>query len=113
MTEKGYPWDSYQEDKREYGAQDLANAFSAIVKNGVVHPETGFLVEPLSGNTVRVGAGTAWINGHMITILGYEDIEIPYEPYYPSQGPEYGRLILRCREETEYRDFQIAFKMPL
>lgn len=109
MMEKGYPWDSYQEDKREYGAQDLANAFAAIVQNGVVNEAEDFLVEPLSGNTVRVGAGTAWINGHTVSILGYEDIAIPYEGN-TSGATRYGRLVLRCREETEYRDFEIVFK---
>lgn len=40
--DKGYPWDSYQGDVREYGAQDLANAFQKIMKNGVVNQLTDF-----------------------------------------------------------------------
>ena len=55
--DKGYPWDSYQGDVREYGAQDLANAFQKIMKNGVVNQLTDFPVTPQSDNKVRVGAG--------------------------------------------------------
>ena len=55
--DKGYPWDSYQGDVREYGAQDLANAFQKIMKNGVVNQLTDFPVTPQSGNIVRVGSG--------------------------------------------------------
>ena len=110
--DKGYPWDSYQEDVREYGAQDLANAFGKIMKNGVVNRLTDFLVSPQTGNVVRVGAGEAWINGHTVSVLGFEDVEIPYGGA-ATDGKTYGRLVLQAREETAYRDFRLVYKPPV
>ena len=109
MNEKGYPWDSYGDDKREYGAQHLANAFGRIMKNGTVNQLTDFLVTPLESNKIRIGSGQAWINGHTVQVIGYEDMEIPFAGA-ASSGKSYGRLVLSCREETDYRDFQFLFK---
>lgn len=111
--DKGYPWDSYQGDMREYGAQDLANAFGKIMKNGVVDRLTDFLVTPQSGNTVRVGTGQAWINGHTVSPLGYEDITIPFGGTATGADKVYGRLVLLCRGETESRDFAFSYKLPV
>lgn len=110
--DKGYPWDNYQGDVREYGAQDMANAFGKIMKNGVVNRLTDFLVSPQAGNVVRVGAGQAWINGHTVSVLGFEDIEIPFGGE-ATGAKTYGRLVLQAREETAYRDFQIVYKPPV
>lgn len=110
--DKGYPWDSYQSDVREYGAQDMANAFGKIMKNGVVNRLTDFLVSPQAGNVVRVGAGQAWINGHTVSVLGFEDIEIPFGGE-ATGAKTYGRLVLQAREETANRDFQIVYKSPV
>ena len=110
--DKGYPWDSYQGDVREYGAQDMANAFGKIIKNGVVNRLTDFLVSPQTGNVVRVGAGQAWINGHTVSVLGFEDVEIPFGGEVTG-AKTYGRLVLQARDETAYRDFQIVYKPPV
>lgn len=110
--DKGYPWDSYQGDVREYGAQDMANAFGKIIKNGVVNRLTDFLVSPQAGNVVRVGSGQAWINGHTVSVLGFEDVEIPFGGEVTG-AKTYGRLVLQAREETAYRDFQIVYKPPV
>lgn len=56
--DKGYPWDSYQGDVREYGAQDLANAFQKIMKNGVVNQLTDFPVTPQSDNQSESWSGS-------------------------------------------------------
>lgn len=109
--DKGYPWDSYQGDVREYGAQDLANAFQKIMKNGVVNQLTDFPVTPQSGNIVRVGAGRAWINGHTVSSLGFDDVTIPFGGA-ESSNKTYGRLVLTCRDETENRDFAFTYKQP-
>lgn len=109
MNEKGYPWDSNGEDKREYGAQHLANAFKRMVSNGPLH-DYDFSVTALTGNTVRVGPGEAWINGHTISIVGYEDVEIPY---ITTASPNvYGCLVLGCDESVAARSFYLAYNTP-
>ena len=107
MNEKGYPWDSNGEDKREYGAQHLANAFKRIVRNGIVH-EYDFPYTILSGGILRIGAGEAWINGHTVSVIGYEDVDIPYSATQSSAGI----LVLTCDESVDIRGFKLEYKTP-
>ncbi len=103
MLEKGWPWDSTEGDTREYGAQEIADAFTSFIKNGVLDAEGDFLLTPQSGNTLRISSGTAWINGRMLKLDGFEDIAIPYVS--ASETPRYGVLGLLLRPDVDHRDF--------
>lgn len=113
MQEKGFMWDSIEGD-RIYGSQDMADAFKGIMDDGIVDPENDFRVtvqEPVNG-IVRISSGSAWIGGRFIKLDGYEDIELPRRPgsYYYS-GHD-GTIILKCRTDTEHRDFAFITKAP-
>ena len=106
MIEKGFPWDG-----PEYGAQDFANAFASIVTKGIVNKDSDFVVVPVSGNVVRVGSGSAWINGHRTYISGYENIEIPCSS--ETTRLKRGILVLRCDESNSSEPFKFVFKVPV
>lgn len=110
MLEKGWPWDSAEGDTREYGAQEIADAFTSFIKNGVLDAEGDFLLTPQSGNTLRISSGTAWINGRMLKLDGFEDIEIPYVA--ASEMPRYGVLGLLLRPDVDHRDFTFFYMPP-
>lgn len=110
MLEKGWPWDSTEGDTREYGAQEIADAFTSFIKNGVLDAEVDFLLTPQSGNTLRISSGTAWINGRMLKLDGFEDIAIPYVS--ASETPRYGVLGLLLRPDVDHRDFTFFYMPP-
>lgn len=110
MLEKGWPWDSTEGDTREYGAQEIADAFTSFIKNGVLDAEGDFLLTPQSGNTLRISSGTAWINGRMLKLDGFEDIAIPYVS--ASETPRYGVLGLLLRPDVDHRDFTFFYMPP-
>lgn len=110
MVEKGWPWDGKEENDREYGAQQVSDAFKSLVTDGVRDADNDFLVTPLSNGTVRIGSGTAWINGKQLAFYGYEDVSIPFAPV--ADTPSYGLLVLRLRPGVEYRDFEFAYILP-
>ena len=110
MLEKGWPWDSAEGDTREYGAQEIADAFTSFIKNGVLDAEADFLLTPQSGNTLRISSGTAWINGRMLKLDGFEDIAIPYVS--ASETPRYGVLGLLLRPDVDHRDFTFFYMPP-
>jgi len=110
MVEKGWPWDGTSDDERKYGAQEIADAFKSFIKNGVLDEEGDFLLTPQTGDILRVGSGSAWINGHLLKFDGFEDVEIPYTA--ESETPQYGIFGLRLRPDAEHRDFTFFFTSP-
>lgn len=109
MISKGWPWDSTDNDPREYGAQEVADAFSSFISNGIVDATSGFIVTPTSppSKYVTISPGTAWINGHMLRLDGEEQVEIPWIKGSSSSSSGNG-LILRCRSDADHRDFEVA-----
>lgn len=64
MAEKFFPFDSVSGD-REYYAADFASYFADIISSGVSANGNNLPVTASSGLTVNVGAGFAWIKGHL------------------------------------------------
>ena len=64
MAEKYFPFNSVSGD-REYYAEDFASYFEDIISSGVSANGNNLPVTASSGLTVNVGAGFAWIKGHL------------------------------------------------
>ena len=113
MQEKGFMWDSVNSD-RQYGSQDMADAFNGIVSDGVVDADNDFLITILdaSAGIVRIGSGQAWIGGRTLKLDGYEDITLPRHGTQFVGGITWDSLIvLKARTNVENRDFAFECKL--
>lgn len=110
MEEKGFMWDSVGGD-RVYGSQDMADAFDGIVTDGVIDADNDFLItiQDSANGVIRIGSGTAWINGRMLKLDGFEDVTLPYHSNIFSNKDSI--VVLKCRTDAEHRDFAFVCKL--
>ena len=108
MIEKGFPWNSVEGDNRSLSADELALIYKALVNNGVFDYENDFLVEltneSLSSNKINITSGLACIEGRFFSFNGKETLTLP-EGENTSGNVYPGLIVLKCRPETQYRDF--------
>lgn len=103
---------------RAYQANDFAHFFELLVKNGVFpQPSNGMSVsaETPAKMSVAVNPGTAWINGHFITIPnnGTEHLDVPVaNPSLPRIDSVVVGLNAANREITIYIRSGIAGASP-
>lgn len=111
MIEKGFPWDSAPGDARSMSAADFAAVFKSLIKNGVIDFDNDFIVEISNATTrtITISSGKAWINGHMLSFDGVEELTLPTGNI--TTGDIYpGLIVLKCRPENEHRDFAFQIK---
>ena len=75
MAEKYFPFNSVSGD-REYLAEDFAAYFADIIASGVSANGDNLPVSATSGLALSVGAGLAWIKGHLYDNTGTVAVSI-------------------------------------
>lgn len=111
MQEKGFPWDSVDGDIRTLSAANLATIFKTLIDDGVFDYENDFLIEIVdsSSKIINIKSGTAWISGRIFPFNGVHTISLPDGEIATSEARP-GLIILKCREENEYMDFDFQVK---
>lgn len=109
MAEKGYFFDSTEDDKRIYQAADLARFFAPIIGNGFSNtPNLPDLeVKAKSNMDISVGAGQVYMNGYMYendsTMTLTHDIADP-------DNDRIDRVVVRFDNNPEKRQFYAYIK---
>lgn len=89
-------FNSYLGD-RKYSAEDWADYFRQFIGNGVyANPATSMQVQAADGLTVRVAAGSCFINGY----VGYSDGSDVLKLQYGGTYPRIDRIVIRLDMTT-------------
>lgn len=78
---------------RVYDATDFATYFGSLVSNGIFYTDTSnLMVTPVSGMTVSIAMGSAWINGYR-----YENTDALNKTLTTANGsfPRIDRIVVR------------------
>jgi len=89
-------FNSYLGD-RKYSAEDWADYFRQFIGNGIyANPATSMQVQATSGLTVRIAAGSCFINGY----AGYSDGSDVLKLQYGGTYPRIDRIVIRLDMAT-------------
>lgn len=100
-------FNSTEEDRRLYQAEDFADFFSEFLSSGLVHTDgTPFMSVSISGeDRVTATEGSAIIEGHLYRNTSSIDLELKRAEY-----PKVDRIVLRLDKSIENRYIKLFVK---